>query len=423
MSSNPIEDEMWDDGEDLAVNSNVIDRAAAAWKMKKAAAEARIAAGTPEKYDLAVVEPTIEGMFEKSAEIKQPEILEAAIQMEAFKLKVKAEGRKRHLSETSHYGLFDGAHLLGAAEIDEDPDVEFLIEGVLEKETLVMLAADSYVGKSYLALDWGLSIAAGVPWHGHETTPTKVLYLMMEGAKTTKKRLHAWKLKRGVELEALGSNFAVYNKVVNFMDDDSVQVLEDHVRDAGIGLIVVDTLSRSIGGANENAQEDMGAFIGAATRIREAAPGSSVLILHHTKKDESRTPRGSTVLFAAMDSVWCMVREDRTTPFRTLENQKMKSSILQPTQHLVFEPVGESAVLEVATLLERDATLQTLSKMHETTAEVTRKDLSEALVNAGIYKTLGSANNRITALLTEGKLEAYGTRNGLVKIPGSHPEL
>jgi hypothetical protein len=62
-------------------------------------------------------------------------------------------------------------------------------------------------------------------------------------------------------------------------------------------------VARAMAGANENAAEDMGNFVGALDRLRTAW-GATVLVLHHTGVDPSAQDRGrgSSALRAAMDS-------------------------------------------------------------------------------------------------------------------------
>ena len=63
--------------------------------------------------------------------------------------------------------------------------------------------------------------------------------------------------------------------------------------------MVVDTLARAMTG-NENAPEDMGSFVAACGRIREACEGH-VLVVHHCGKDAAKGARGHSSLRAATD--------------------------------------------------------------------------------------------------------------------------
>ena len=66
-------------------------------------------------------------------------------------------------------------------------------------------------------------------------------------------------------------------------------------------LIVFDTLSRCLAGADENNQKDMSAAVGVCDRLRQQL-GCTVLLLHHTTK-EGQTERGSSVLKGAVDTL------------------------------------------------------------------------------------------------------------------------
>ena len=49
-----------------------------------------------------------------------------------------------------------------------------------------------------------------------------------------------------------------------------------------------------------------GAYVAALSKVREASAETSVLVVHHSKKDAPDEYRGSTVLFAALDRVLCL---------------------------------------------------------------------------------------------------------------------
>ncbi len=54
-------------------------------------------------------------------------------------------------------------------------------------------------------------------------------------------------------------------------------------------------------GGNENAAEDMGAFVNLCDRISKVL-GCLVLIVHHTGKDEARGARGHSLLLGAVST-------------------------------------------------------------------------------------------------------------------------
>lgn len=68
-----------------------------------------------------------------------------------------------------------------------------------------------------------------------------------------------------------------------------------------VKLIVVDTLSLAMAGGNENAPEDMTAFVGNIDRIRQEI-SAHVAVVHHSGKDAARGARGHNSLRAATDT-------------------------------------------------------------------------------------------------------------------------
>ena len=68
-------------------------------------------------------------------------------------------------------------------EMADLPPPEWLIEGLVPQDGLVVLYGEPRAGKSFVALDWGLSVATGVPWLGHEVRSGEVVYIYAEGTR------------------------------------------------------------------------------------------------------------------------------------------------------------------------------------------------------------------------------------------------
>ena len=71
------------------------------------------------------------------------------------------------------------------------------------------------------------------------------------------------------------------------------------------GVVVVDTLNRAVPGGNENAVEDMGAFIALCDAIARELQ-CFVLIVHHSGKDTTKGSRGHSSLLGAIDTEICV---------------------------------------------------------------------------------------------------------------------
>jgi hypothetical protein len=65
--------------------------------------------------------------------------------------------------------------------------------------------------------------------------------------------------------------------------------------------VIIDTVSRALAGGNENAPDDMGAFVTALDAMRERL-GCTVIAVHHVGKDASRGSRGHSALQCAVDT-------------------------------------------------------------------------------------------------------------------------
>jgi hypothetical protein len=201
---------------------------------------------------------------------------------------------------------------LNLAQIDNLPDPEWLVEGLVIDNSLGFIYGAPGTGKSFIALGMALSIASQQPewWARKIIKPGPVLYISSEGVGDIKFRIRAWKTHFGVDCTP--ERFNLVRQSINFMDAEDVQKLvatiDDFVQEVEEipSLVVVDTVSRVLPGADENLQKDMTLFIKACDLIRETY-GSTVLGVHHTSR--SGNLRGSTVFDGAGDCLVHVVRE------------------------------------------------------------------------------------------------------------------
>jgi hypothetical protein len=189
-----------------------------------------------------------------------------------------------------------------ADDIRLDVDQPGLIDGQLPATGILVVYGESGAGKSFVALNASCCIGAGRPWHGHEVERGIVIYVAAENPKSIRRRIWAWKQRHGVEhLPVL-----VVKSTVDLLNGDAdalvalvTEVAEEHGK---VAMVVVDTLARAMTG-NENAPEDMGRFVAACDRIREAGD-CLVMIVHHCGKDTAKGARGHSSLRAATDVEW-----------------------------------------------------------------------------------------------------------------------
>jgi hypothetical protein len=161
----------------------------------------------------------------------------------------------------------------------------------------VLLGAESKAGKTWFLIQKTLSIAAGVPFLGHQTARGVVLYVNFE--------LAPWAFAKRVRVvaEALGlldgqgrwrgapPDFLVWNLrgVPGGYDiDNLVTVAEERIKRKGLELaaVALDPLYKSYGGRQENDAGDMAEVFEAIERFGHRL-GAAVFIASHFAKGDS----------------------------------------------------------------------------------------------------------------------------------------
>lgn len=187
--------------------------------------------------------------------------------------------------------------LYSEAELAEVPEPSWLIDGHVTDGFTVVYGPPK-AGKTFLALSWALAIGAGVAWQGHQVNKGPVVYVSGEGVGGLHRRVQGWKAAEYVT----ASQLYVIPAGVRFGSDRQHAVaLRNDLHATGAKLLVVDTLARSMAGADENSAQDMGQHVQALDWLREKT-GCAVMLLHHSGVAGDR-PRGSSSLFGAADTL------------------------------------------------------------------------------------------------------------------------
>lgn len=200
-------------------------------------------------------------------------------------------------------------------DLNSMPAPQWLIEGLFERTSLVMLAGPSYSFKSFLLLDWLLCMAAGRNWLGRPTQTCRVGYALGEGKSSLIKRIAAWIKYNNLspeELVRVKENFRITFEVPQMASKASVDNMLADLEKENFkpDVIAVDTFARSFVGLDENDAKDTGMWVEQADRLRQI--GYTVLFLHHTKKNTEFgvAYRGSTAIMGAMDTAMTLVRSE-----------------------------------------------------------------------------------------------------------------
>lgn len=216
--------------------------------------------------------------------------------------------------------------LLDIDELEAMPPPTWLIQEMVAEEGLTVIYGDPGAGKSFIAIDMALRIAHAMDWHGADTRPTGVLYIAGEGVTGLGNRIQGW--KREHQMNGVDVPFLLLPMAVQLLDKTQRAKLLRTITAAAdregfeIGLIVVDTVSRALAGADENTQESMSAFVAACDEIRRHA-GGALIAVHHSGKDKDRGMRGSTVLLGGCDA---SIRVSKSEQIVTLKTEKQKDA-------------------------------------------------------------------------------------------------
>lgn len=187
---------------------------------------------------------------------------------------------------------------------DDLPDVkvQWLIKDFLPAGGFAALYGKPGSYKSFVALYLAACVASGRSAFDRPTTAGDVIYIAGEGGAGLKKRRDAfnrfYKLEPGTRVHFIRAQLNLRSTF-----EDAQAVIEGcQALNINPSLIIVDTLARAFAGGNENASEDMGAFIAITGRLQAALGHPAILVVHHSGKDDAKGMRGHSSLFGAVDT-------------------------------------------------------------------------------------------------------------------------
>lgn len=186
-------------------------------------------------------------------------------------------------------------------------DRRYLVKGLIDQGSFILIYGPSGSGKSFFTADIAQAIATGREWRGRKVNKSLVVYVASEAGSSILKRFVGWRENRVTE--ALGAiPLAVLTRGPNLIANTQVERLREdlaQLQDEAklpLGLVIFDTLSRSMPGGDENNAEDMTEVISAADYFRDTFKSATAFV-HHSGKDIDKGARGHSSLFAASDCV------------------------------------------------------------------------------------------------------------------------
>lgn len=231
------------------------------------------------------------------------------------------------------------------------PSSDWLLRPYLERNAISILFGDFGTYKSFIALDWALRVAIGLPAIGSEyyREGAPVVFISAEG-RGLAKRLRAWCRHEYSDREwrevLADVPLHILERAINLSDPGNAADLVTAIEALQIApaLIVIDTLSRNSGGEVESSTAEAGAYLATLDQTLRARFACAVLLVHHVGHAEKGRIRGPIVLAANTDA---MVRVERVAPGEAAVNvtvERLKDSDLPPPVSLraVVVDLGEA---------------------------------------------------------------------------------
>lgn len=186
-----------------------------------------------------------------------------------------------------------------------------VVQGLFNKNSLCWTVGSSGTFKSFMTADLAFRYGSeDMDYYGRKMTHGRSLIIVAEGEDAYAHRKQAWEKQYDREVK----NVTFYPGALQLADvaKEMPALLHElrQEKEAGreYGLIIFDTQAMCTVGVDENKSE-MNLVINVLHRIRQET-GACVLIVHHFGKDERKGMRGSSMLYAAADTVLVLKRSD-----------------------------------------------------------------------------------------------------------------
>lgn len=243
-----------------------------------------------------------------------------------------------------------------SSALDElDHTLNWHCEGILPEKAMLIISGSPGIGKTQLALNLSMSLAAGVDFLGFKTTQAKVGFLSLEMNKFSLKEFNGM-IRNGYSDHDIDSNLILHPVGENIPLDmpEAFQAVCGLLDKNEYDVLIIDSLSAAVSSdLNDN------------TKVREVMGNMkrlinyyscSVVFLHHNRKATSDNKKpssmddlyGSTFIAAAADTIIQVVREDKHLALYNRKNRSSKefeSFAIKRTATLNFTKVNEGISL------------------------------------------------------------------------------
>jgi hypothetical protein len=274
------------------------------------------------------------------------------------------------------------------SEITFNLDEEWMIEGVLPKRGVGLLFGQSMTFKSFVAMDMALCAVLQRPWAGLRTESASAVYLGAEGADGLRKRIAGYAAtRRDIPTNVAFELISAAPNLGAAQGDFQTLIDTIEARSVRPGLIVIDTIAKTMPGADENGQ-GMSQFLANAQALSQHFD-CFVLAVHHVGHgvDAQGRPRGWSGITGALEvQILCERNKGEMSSTVTLQKSKDDESGLQFVASMSRVVLGTSKTgREVSTLVVGDvvpSTVEAKATAKPKTIAKSQKLLMQCVISA-----------------------------------------
>jgi hypothetical protein len=279
--------------------------------------------------------------------------------------RAQAAGEGAPWPDSPPAGVDSSAFLMTEADIFAMPDPVPLVEGMLMQNENICLVGPPKTGKTFVALDIALSIAANVPVLGALAVRRHgaVVYLTAEGKAGFKRRIKAWRQARKIASDVKLPFYFKAAVPMTAQGTFAAKLFVEGIRSQveGAVLVIIDTMARSLDSMNENDASSAAGYLNLTENIRSHLDTTMLTLAHASDKPNAALQiRGSSGFGAGFDSVWTL-RMDKSNRTAKLNAHYMKDGdesdfgpfcFRMETEHVDGMENGKGAVLKLVSITE-----------------------------------------------------------------------
>jgi len=264
--------------------------------------------------------------------------------------------------------------------------MEWVLDRMIPKVGVSILAADGGFGKSWLSLHLSLCVASGTKFLGQfPVTQGKVLIIDEESSEISI-RQRCEKLYAGTPITK--RNLDIYISAlsgINIDDEDDMDWLLKKVHEIKPSLVIIDALIR-VHTKDENSAKDMQGVLRQAKRLAEEGK-TSILITHHTSKSyqgrQKTSSRGSTDIRNFVDSLLFGYQKGQQ---KVIEHDKSRHGMAVEPFGFAIKDENDGVKLEIAEIInthQRESKWAEAEKLIFSMLKDGKKVSREELLTAG----------------------------------------